>query len=398
MANTVSSANMNLPVPVVGVDPGPTYASDLNSCLGILDSHTHAAGSGVAITPSGLNINSDLSMLNNNLTTARSLRMTPQSAVLNGASDLGCLNVVGVDLYFNDVSGNKIQITQSGGIAGSPGSISNLTSPASASYVAGSLKFVWQSAASTSAIMDAGSYIMRNATASSFGMTINPPAAMAANFAITFPALPSSQKIMTMDNTGAIAAPYTVDNSTIAITTNVIAVKALGISSSELASNAVTTGKIATGVVTQAKYAIRGGYSANVTVGQVMKSVTCGNYSTNSTSFTNVTNLAGTIDVLGNPILLQLLPDGNGTNPSFFSYLGGGVSAVSVRFTRDGTEICRWTFVETTGIQQSFPVSGLTFLDVPAAGTYTYRMQVGWLTGTGSVGIGFSQLYAYEIA
>lgn len=249
MSNTISSTNMSMPVPVVAVDPGPQWATDVNSCLGILDAHNHAPGYGVQITPDGLDISSDLSFQTNNAISLKSARFSSQNAVLSGGSDLGCLYVVSADLYYNDENGNQIRITQSGGIAGSPGSISNLTSPASASYVSGSSTFVWQSAANTPANMDFGSAILRNIVANSKGLTLAPPAAMAADYTITLPSLPASAKFMSIDNTGTIAASWAVDNSTIEISSNTVQVKDSGITTSKIADGAVTLAKIASGVL-----------------------------------------------------------------------------------------------------------------------------------------------------
>jgi microcystin-dependent protein len=229
------SPNMNLVLPGVGQTLGPQYATDLNNSLTIIDGHNHTAGYGVPIPSSGLNINADLLMNNNNLIGIKSLRMQPQ-IVLNGPSDLSALFVNGVDLYYNDGIGNHVRITQSGGVAGSPGSISNLTSPASATYVAGSQTFVWQSAANTPANLDAASITFRNLVANSFGLTLNPPNAMAADSSITLPVIPSSQKIMTLDASGNMAAAYSVDNTTLSITSNVISVAPNGIDYAQLAT------------------------------------------------------------------------------------------------------------------------------------------------------------------
>lgn len=206
MANTINSPSMSLPVPVVGVDPGPQYATDVNNCLTIIDGHNHAPGYGVQINPDGININADLAFNGNNLTTARSLRLSPQNAVLTGPADLGCLYEVTNDLYFNDGLGNNIRITQSGGVAGTPGSISNLTPPASASYSSSSQTFIFQSAASTPANIDAASYILRNLTASSHGLTLNPPNAMGSDYTITLPTLPASTLPVSISASGTMAA------------------------------------------------------------------------------------------------------------------------------------------------------------------------------------------------
>lgn len=206
MANTITSPNMNLSIPVQGIDAGPDYALNINACLLAIDGHDHSSGSGVPVTPAGLNITSDLSIGSNNLTNIRSSRMTSQSAVLALGSDLDCLYVVGVDLYYNDGNGANIRITQSGGVAGSPGSISNLTSPASAAYVAANQTFVWQSAANTPANMDNASVILRNLSANSKGLTLGPPLAMAANYSLTLPSLPGATSFMTLDATGTMGS------------------------------------------------------------------------------------------------------------------------------------------------------------------------------------------------
>jgi hypothetical protein len=131
------------------------------------------------------------------------LRFTPQGSPLALGTDIGCLYESGVDLYYNDGAGNQVRITQSGGVAGSPGSIANLTSPASASYVAGSSTFVWQSDSNTPASMDAGSLIIRKVSASSPGITVAAPSSLASNFALTlFASLPAATSLIAVNNSG----------------------------------------------------------------------------------------------------------------------------------------------------------------------------------------------------
>lgn len=265
MPNVVNSPNMNMPLPVVGVDPGPDYATNINASLTILDGHDHSPGNGVPVTTDGISITADLPLNGFNMTLVRSVRLNSQNTVLTLPSDLRCLYAVGVDLYFNDGNGNNIQITQSGGIAGTPGSISNLTPPASASYVAADSTFVWQSDASIAANMDFGAAIMRNITPNStFALTLQPPSALGSNYSITLPSLPASQKIMTLDNTGAMSAPYSVDGSTIVISSNVIKVPTNGITSLELADNSVDTAAIQNSAVTSAKMAVFPNLSSTV--------------------------------------------------------------------------------------------------------------------------------------
>ncbi len=234
MANFNLSANMGLPIPVAGIDPGPDYALNVNSSLTLVDGHTHAFGQGVQITPAGLNLNSDVTFLSNNAIALRSVRFTPQSAVFAGPSDLGCLYEVGVDLYYNDGAGNNVRITQSGGVAGSPGSISNLTSPASAAYVSGNQTFVWQSAANTPANMDGGSFIFRNILANSKGATVNAPTALAANYSLTLPLIPAGNSFLTIDTSGNLSGSI---------------LTAAGITGSNIAPSTITLSNLAASLI-----------------------------------------------------------------------------------------------------------------------------------------------------
>lgn len=200
--SSTNSPNMGLIIPTVAVESGPTYAFDINNSLSIIDQHNHTAGSGVPITPAAININSALSFVNNFATNVAGVMLTAQS----GTPAVGTVYESGTDLYFVDGLGNNVRITQAGGVAGSPGSISGLTAPASATYVAGSQTFVWQSNTSIAANMDAGSLLMRNLTPNStFALTLAPPAAMGANFTITLPTPPGTTALLSMDSSGTIA-------------------------------------------------------------------------------------------------------------------------------------------------------------------------------------------------
>jgi len=268
MANTFPTPNMTLALPVVGPngDPGPDWAYNLNNNFSILDGHSHSVGSGVQITPSGLNINADLTFGSNNAINLRSVRFFPQVSPLAGVSpDLGCLYESGVDLYYNDGNGNQVRITQSGGVAGSPGSISGLVAPASASYVVGTTTFVWQSAALTSANMDFGAATFRNITASSFGITLQPPVALGADYTLVFPAaLPASIKFLTVDNAGNIGDVYDVDGSTIVVASNIIKVPTGGITNTQVADNTLGIIKLQSDLRTPSTYTGAGTYMYTV--------------------------------------------------------------------------------------------------------------------------------------
>jgi hypothetical protein len=249
MANTINSPNMTLPIPVVGVQSGPQYATDLNACLTLLDAHDHTPGSGVAITPAALDINANLTLQGNFLTNAAGVTLTAQGST----PAVNTIYQSGLDLYFVDGDGNNVQITSNGAVAGTPGSIANLLAPASAAYVSASSTFVWESNTGIAADMDFGSAKMRNLSPNStYALTLAPPT-LSSNYTITLPPLPASQKIMTIDASGTITAPYVVDNSTIAIESNVIKVPTSGITATQIAPDAVTTAKILNDAITVAK-------------------------------------------------------------------------------------------------------------------------------------------------
>lgn len=237
MPGETYSPQMNLVLPGVGITPGPAYATDLNASLTIIDTHDHSAGKGVQVTPSGLNINADLTMASNNLTVIRSTRYDVQSTPLALSSDRGAVYVNGADLYYNDTSGNQVRLTQSGAVAGTPGSIANLVPPASAAYVALNNSFVFQSGATTPGNLDGAALTLRNLLPSSPGLTLQPPT-LSSNYTITLPILPIAPSFMQIDSSGNV--------------TNSIPVSQ-GIDTANLANLSVTDAKIAIGAISIAK-------------------------------------------------------------------------------------------------------------------------------------------------
>lgn len=205
MSNIIISPDMLLPVPVVGVDPGPDWANNVNACLGIIDGHTHTTGQGVPITPAAININTDLTFNGNNATNVKTLRFSPQAAPISGGANLGALYEQGVDLFYIDGAGNQVRITQGGSVTGASGTITGLPSgTASASYAAGT--FTFQQATNTPATMSVGSIIIGQEVASGKNVTISAAVAQAANYALALPAaLPGVASALVSDNAGNLS-------------------------------------------------------------------------------------------------------------------------------------------------------------------------------------------------
>jgi hypothetical protein len=202
MADYTISPNMGLSVPAVGVDPSPDWANNLNASLSILDGHNHGPGSGVQITPDGININADLAFQTYNAISLRSARFTPQSAPLSLPTDLDCLYVSGVDLYYNDGNGNQVKITSGGAVNATSSGISSGT--ATASFVAGVL--VVDSAANTPANIQAGSVLIGNNVAASNFVTVSAPNSLASSYGITLPLLPASNLPVSVNASGVMSA------------------------------------------------------------------------------------------------------------------------------------------------------------------------------------------------
>ena len=116
---STTTSNMSLLQPSVGVDSGPQWATDLNTSIGLIDTHNHASGNGVQINVGGINIDADLEMNANDLTEVRTVRMENQAAALTASTDKRCIYNVAGDLYYNNEDGTAIQITDAAIIANS---------------------------------------------------------------------------------------------------------------------------------------------------------------------------------------------------------------------------------------------------------------------------------------
>lgn len=368
------TANMSLPVPQVGNEAGPQYATDVNDCLTLVDQHDHTPGYGVQIPTAGLNIDADLSINSNNLTLVRSLRFDPQVSPLALPADLGCLYEAGIDLYYNDGNGNQIQLTVNGGVAGSPGSISGLAPPASASYIAFTSTFVWQSAVNTPANMDGASFIFRNLIANSKALTLSPPAAMGADYTLTLPPLPNATKIMRLDTSGNIAADLSVDNVTIEINSSQLRVKSGGITPASIAPR--TSGTTAT--------------AGNVAVSAFFNaSIPSGGVTSNIASVTLTTK--------GGPVMISLIPgtagdivgQGTTTGPNWLVNFYRGVTLVS--------KSAAGVFPIAASTNVRVPAGSFMAVDFPIAGTYVYSLEVDAGAFSGTVDFTSIALIAYEL-
>lgn len=158
----------------------------------------------------------------------------------------------------------------------------------------------------------------------------------------------------------------------------------------------IPTAGIANGAVTQAKRAA---------LGQQI-SASCGSFSTTNTSFTDVTNLSVSITTTGRPVFVGLIadPTGGPLLPQIYCLYDAtpAEAFVETQILRDVTSVHTSQMgTSTNGLNNdvvSFSPGVIWHIDTPAAGTYTYKMQVkATALTTTTVGLEHIKLIAYEL-
>lgn len=390
-----NSPNMQLPIPGVGTEAGPDFAIDINASLTILDQHNHSAGSGVQINPAGININSALLFNNNLATNLAGMSLSAQATT----PAVGTIYRSGDDLYYVNGVGTNIQITNTAGVVGTPGSISNLTSPASATYVSGTQTFVFQSNTNIAANLDAASVLLRNISPNStFAVTLAAPSALASNYTLVMPAIPSSQKVMTLDASGNMAAPYSVDSS-LFISANLLGIPPQGVTTSMIADGAITNAKYGTSSIDNTKII------AGTIVDGNINSGTIGADKLQTPARATVTVVGGTtqvsatwIDVPGlsvGPVTsatrrpIDIIFTGNtGVEDQSYIRVNDGSGSFRIYDTVNNRTIHQGVFgTNPATVPQFFlPASVMNTIDYfPPVGVSTYKVQVASTLGFGIV-------------
>lgn len=353
----MATPNMNLTLPVVSQTPGPTWASEINADLTIIDGHNHA-GVGALVPVAGLDINSDLSLATHALTDVTKAVLLDQLSVLT----VNSVYAVGGNLYWTNGSGQAVQITSGNAVnVGVTGNISGMIGSCSVSYDSGTLSYEFLDENGNRAAL-LGSAVQLST------LTLYPGVGAIA-YTLRFPPTPP-------------AAPSFV-----------------------LAS--------ASGSVASLSYLTQAGGITRAMQAPVDEQIgTSSNPSVTSTfpTFTNVTSTV-TVTCTGRPIMVGLM-SGQGSSPSYarirFSSASTGVMEAffQVNVTGSATTKIMAQQVDlysnaTTGVY--LPVSMFHHLYVPpGAGTYTFQLQA----CTQSAGGGFVSttldfndpiLYAYEL-
>lgn len=182
-----------------------------------------------------------------------------------------------------------------------------------------------------------------------------------------------------------------------------LAVNAFG--SFSVPDGGITTAKLAAQSVTQVKLGART-TGTTVGAGGVAISASSNGYSVTS-SQTQVTNLSVTITTTGRPVALMMIPDGTASAAQLSIVSGTSSQAASgivdVQYRRGATTLVDFSYgANIPGTSGGFsnsivPMPG-TYIDVVAAGTYTYHVFAALSSGNTTAGsIVNVKLLAYEL-
>jgi hypothetical protein len=396
---------MNLVLPTVSSTLGPDWATLLNAALTLVDSHDHSTGEGVKITPAGLNLNADVTLNDFYLTDVGSMRLTSLGATLVTPSDVGAIYNVNGNLYWNNDAGTPVQLTS----GGSPVAASDGISRA----------FSRQSVNANTIISAAGtvSYYDVDTTSS---VTFTLPAANGVSAGRFYEIKDTTGSAGTNNIVINRAGADTIDGATsVNIDANYAGRKVVSDGTSKWTSSyifpnkvqtnyiqdsAITTAKINDAAVTQAK---------RVALGQQISSSsgsTLGLSTTTSASFVDVFNLSVSITTTGRPVFVGIIPDGSadamalGISASSTGASAAWSGSAQFKFVRGSTDIGIFN-VGGTFTSTSTQIAGVRastapfFIDVVAAGTYTYKVQFLQAVnlGTGSAQCQNAKLIAFEL-
>lgn len=174
-----------------------------------------------------------------------------------------------------------------------------------------------------------------------------------------------------------LSAPFAFTARNAAVATIAVRVVGGAITTSNLQTAVVTTDKVQDGSITLAKLMPRP-TGTNVPVGGIAISGSSGNYSTTAEGV-DVTNLSVTLVTGGRPVFITLISDGTANA----GYVGASRNAVVTSATsalmRNAVVVARHDLNLDVGAGPTeirVPPSSISHVDLPPAGTNTYKLQV----------------------
>lgn len=163
-----------------------------------------------------------------------------------------------------------------------------------------------------------------------------------------------------------------------------------GISTAALATNAVTTVKITDANVTRAKLEA---------LGQQLSS-SSSSFSHTAVSEADVTNLSVSLTTSGRPVYIAVVSDGSANSMTLsLGRSTTGTASGYLRIYRGATAIAYdYIIISAGGATATTQTIGIPFhIDVPSAGTYTYKISVENLNANQTFNFQYAKLIAYEL-
>ena len=198
---TITTPTMGLQKPEVSITDGPAWATALNASLDTIDTHDHSVGNGSKITPSGLNINNNLSFNSYLATNAGGYQFALSAAPTE--NNLLYLDTSG-NLRYKNAMGDFQLINAMGEVTG--GFTGDYTSTdAEANYNDGLKTYrFWQEAGIT-ANVDVGTINIYENIASANSVSLQSPTSLASSYTLTLPtALAGSNNLPIISSTAGV--------------------------------------------------------------------------------------------------------------------------------------------------------------------------------------------------
>jgi hypothetical protein len=354
----MATPNMNLTLPVVSQTPGPTWASEINAALTTVDSHDHTSGKGELVPVAGLNIDSDLSLATHALTNVAKVALLDQASV----ASLRSIYAKSGDLYWRSGGGSEVRLTVGGAIdVSSVGGITGMIPNCSVVYDPSANTYTFRD--------DSANFATLVSAAIKFG-SVGSTLLGGGNFATQFPsALPV-----------AASSPITFGSFVVGT-----------LSSGSSALSYVN----AAGGITRPMQAA---------VGEQIQAGSTSYTAPNTGALTNLSDQIS-ITTTGRPVFLGIRATGTGACLKLTA-AGNGPCGAEMYFNITGTSSATvgWSTFDVrghTGEDFRIPVSSVSYLWTPAAGTYTIQLEGRVLTGGSYVSTTFTanliQIYAYEL-
>lgn len=127
-----------------------------------------------------------------------------------------------------------------------------------------------------------------------------------------------------------------------------------------------------------------------------------GTFSTGSTSYVDVTNATVSFKTTGRPVFVGMTSDGTSNNSRIITTkASANVTASSFKMLRDATSLGVYGLYLDGGSAASreldVPSSSISYLDTPAPGTYTYKLQAQTDVSSGTAAVYYSKVLVYEL-